>query len=241
MLRILRIAGIVVFALLVGISAHSLYRQYRSGELYEQYNSQRKASITLLSMSILSVIALGSAEVVLSRKSSGRRGYGSRHYREDDDHAQETLDAANIYSSPKTVDPWNGRRIRQSKKLQKPSKHAPERWMGIVRIYCSILPLVYAGACAFICMGEEYGAMEHWVLPSLFSCFFLISLLVAVGVFCKKAWGLSLGYLLAILNLLIFPYGTALGLLLIIGLVGAAPFFADHESRQRRKARSVSV
>lgn len=241
MLRILRIAGIVVFALLVGVSANSLFRQHANGELYEQYNSQRKASVTLLSISIFAVIALGAVEVVLLRKPSGRHGYGGRHYHEDDDPAQQTLDAANIYSSPKNADPWNGRRTRQAKKLHKPVIDGSERWMRVVRGYCSMLPLVYAGTCAFIYMRGEYGGMEHWILPSLFSGLFLISILVAVGIFCKKTWGLSLGYFLAILNLLIFPYGTVVGLLLIIGLVGAAPFFADHEIRKRRKARSVSV
>ena len=61
MLRVLRILGIVVFAVIVGISANNLWDMHQTGELTERYNSARKANVTMLVFSIMAVVGLGCA------------------------------------------------------------------------------------------------------------------------------------------------------------------------------------
>ena len=40
-MRVLRIAGIIAFALIIGYATNSLYKMYEVGSLFESYNSQR--------------------------------------------------------------------------------------------------------------------------------------------------------------------------------------------------------
>ena len=238
-MRVLRIAGIIAFALIIGYAANSLYTMYEAGSLFEGYNSQRADKIALLAISFLSMGVLGYIEVRGVRKEPEDYGFGGTHYREDPGEVIEGKLAC-IYTAPKTVDPWQGRREIESRNYN-PSKVAYEHWLDVVRVFCAILPFAYMVVCTSIWMSGNPHGQEYWVLPTLFSSLSLLSLIVAIGVFCMKKWGHSLGYLLAIINLVIFPYGTVIGLLLLIGLVGAAPAFSSHNVKFRRKATPVSI
>ncbi len=110
MLRVIRIIGIVVFALLVGFSGNSLREMHENGELMERYNSGRKANITLLSVSVVGVVALSWFELVGARRRGKRPGYGVRHYREEKAETPSDQDVTSIYSAPKSVDEWKSRR-----------------------------------------------------------------------------------------------------------------------------------
>lgn len=241
MLKVVRITAIVVFAIVVAFSAHSLSRMYSNGRLFDDYNSQRKSSITLLAVSILALFSLGSFELSQSRKSSRPRDYGGRDYRKDEANRLEGQDPSSIYAAPKTVDAWKGKRIVSSgNRRHRPVRELHETWMVLLRIACSVLPLVYIGVFGFLYMHGIGGSLEKWVYPTLCSMLILIAVLTAIGVFRRKTWGLSMGYLLSILNLVIFPIGTAMGLLLLIGLVGATPAFSSPSTRRRGRIRSMA-
>ena len=81
---------------------------HQSGELLEQYNNRRKANITLLSFSIVAVVALGYLEALHLRRLPERKGYGGRRDKEDREKEDDGLDSTSIYSSSKTVDDWKG-------------------------------------------------------------------------------------------------------------------------------------
>ena len=239
-MRVLRIAGIIAFALIIGYAANSLFNMYAAGSLFESYNSQRADKIALLAISFLSMGVLGYIEVMGSRSEQADRGFGGKHYREDRGEVIEGKQVTSIYTAPKNLDPWQGRREIESRRYN-PSKEAYENWLDVVRVFCAILPFTYMMVSVSIWMSGNPRGQEYWVLPTLFSTLALLSLLVAVGVFRMKKWGLSLGYLLAISNLIIFPYGTVVGLLLLIGLVGASPAFASHNIKHRRKVTPLSI
>ena len=239
-MRVLRIAGIIALALIIGYAVNSLYTMYASGSLFESYNSQRADKIALLVISFLSMGVLGYIEVMGLRNQPESNGFGGRHYREDRGEVIKGKEVTSIYTAPKTVDPWQGRYEIDSKGLNS-SKESYEYWMDMVRVFCAILPFAYMVVSLSIWMSGNPHGQEYWVLPTLFSTLALLSLVVAVGVFRMKKWGQSLGYLLSICNLIIFPYGTVVGLLLLIGLVGASPAFVSHNSKHRRKVTPVSI
>ena len=83
MLRIIRVIGIVIFALLIGLSANALTEMYESGQLLEKYNSARKSNITLLGISVLALAILGYFELTRGRRLAARRGYGGKSYNSD--------------------------------------------------------------------------------------------------------------------------------------------------------------
>ena len=238
-MRVLRIAGIIAFALIIGYAANSLFNMYAAGTLFEGYNSQRADKIALLAISFLSMGVLGYIEVMGSRSGREDRGFGGKHYREDRGEVIEGKQVTSIYTAPKTVDPWRGREI-ESRGIT-PAKEVYEHWLDVVRVFCAILQFAYMMVSVSIWMSGNPRGQEYWVLPTLFSTLALLSLLVAVGVFRMKKWGLSMGYLLAISNLIIFPYGTVVGLLLLIGLVGASPAFESHNIKHRRKVTPLSI
>ena len=239
-MRVLRIVGIIAFALIIGYAANSLFTMYTAGSLFESYNSQRADKIALLAISFLSMGVLGYIEVMGSRSGQANSGFGGKHYREDRGEVIEGKQVTSIYTAPKNPDPWQGRREIESRR-HNPSKEAYENWLDVVRVFCAILPFAYMMVSVSIWMSGNPRGQEYWVLPTLFSTLALLSLLVAVGVFRMKKWGLSLGYLLAISNLIIFPYGTVVGLLLLIGLVGASPAFASQNIKHRRKVTPLSI
>lgn len=240
-MRALRIAGIIAFAVIIGYAANSLYKMYESGSLFDSYNSQRADKVALLAISVLSMGVLACMEVLGSRNVQEYSAFGRKHYQEDRGEVITGTKTACIYTAPKTVDPWQGRR-ESAARMDYSSKALYDHWLHVVRVLCAILPIAYMVVCASIWMSGNPHGQEYWVLPTLFSCLALISLLVAVGVFRLKKWGLSLGYLLAVVNLVIFPYGTIVGLLLLIGLAGASPAFTIYKSKVRRKvARPVST
>jgi len=234
----LRVTGIVIFALLVGVSANSLYDMHESGQLLEKYNSSRKSNITLLGVSILALGVLGFFELTRVRRTEARRGYGGSAYDSDPEDAVDGLDTTSIYAAPKTMDAWQGRRTHASKsRSRKQQFEMTDVWMGLLRICCIVLPLLYLGLLVINLIRMNAAEGVVWLLPTVFSALIFLSLVTAFGVFRKKGWGMSLGYVLAICNLLVFPFGTAIGLFLLMGLVGSTPLFAVPASERRRNAR----
>ena len=237
MLRTLRIIGIVVFALLVGISANSLREMQETGTLLEKYNSSRKANITLLGFSFLSVGILGYFELSRIRRLTERRGYGGSAYSATEEKEVDGLDSASIYAAPATIDGWQGRRTRGSKSRHKEPMEMVSVWMGMLRVCCVLLPVLYVGLLLLSLMKIDSENTAAWLLPTLFSALTVFSLITAFGLFAKKGWGMTLGYLLAICNLLVFPFGTTIGLFLLMGLVGSSSLFIIPSSERRRQAR----
>lgn len=236
MLRLLRIVGIVVFALLLALSANNLEKMHKNGELLERYNSDRKANITLVTLSVIVVGILGYFELTRHRRLQERRGYGSAHRtgKEPVD-SGEAKDAADIYAAPKTIDDWQGRKARSPRSRHQQSADVAVSWMKLLRICCVVLPVLYIGML-FIILSK--GQSE--LLVAVFAGMAAFSTIVLFGIIAKRIWGLTLGYLLAVFNLLIFPYGTAAGLFLLVGLVGATPLFALKDHQRRRYSREKS-
>lgn len=107
-------------------------------------------------------------------------------------------------------------------------------------VICAVLPFLYLGLTFFQLMSEREEGLLAILLPTLFSGLFVLSVVTLIAVKLRKAWGLTLGYILAVCNLLIFPIGTGIGLLLLMGLVGASPVFAGLAMERRRAQRRKS-
>ncbi|WP_136065037.1 hypothetical protein [Pontiella sulfatireligans] len=209
-----------------------------SGELFERYNSARKANLTVLSVSVLVLGALGYFELTRSRRLALRRGYGDvRHRRDEPKDLSDGLESTSIYCAPETVDVWKGRRLRTPRSHSKDQVDIAEIWMVFLRVGCVVFPSVYLGLLAFQLIYGFSGTTEFTLLVSAFSVLALVSVVAAFGLLKKKPWGLASGYLLAILNLVVFPYGTAGGLFLLVGLVGATPTFVIPARERQRVAR----
>lgn len=241
MLRGLRILGIIVFALLVTFSANTLKSMHESGALMDRYNHGRKANITLLAISVLAVGTLGWFELLSMRRRLIRRAYGERRYTDKREGEQvEGLDSTSIYASPETRDEWKVRRSsksRQHRPRMADLKDQASFWMGLTRLCCVIMPILYLSLMGVRLINMDPTQEAAWLIPTGLGVLGAFSLIVAIGVFGLKTWGLSVGYVLAICNLVIFPYGTALGLFLLIGLVGSSSEFVLSQREKRRSKR----
>ena len=241
MLRIIRVIGIVIFALLIGLSANALTEMYESGQLLEKYNSARKSNITLLGISVLALASLGYFELTRGRRIAARRGYGAKNYTANNEKKQvESQESTDIYAAPETDEGWQNRRTRGSGSHRKQDMDMTHIWMSMLRICCAILPILYLGLLLLSLIKIDPQSPAAWFIPTLTSFIILFSLVTAFGLFAKKPWGMTLGYILAVFNLLIFPIGTAIGLFLLMGLVGATPLFevSPSDKRRRRKLKA---
>lgn len=236
MLRLLRISGILFFAVLIGFSANRLQELYEVGTLFEQYNSQRKADVTLLIISICGLATLGFFEFARSRRRVEQRGFGFASMKKEPEPAVDGQNSASIYAAPESIDEWQERSERVSKTRRRLSFEISGLWMSLLRVCCGVLPVVYLYTLVdylFFWLPTGAGSLG---LSILFPVLFLGSALASIGVLRKKVWGLNFGYAMAIFHLLIFPIGTAAGLVMLVGLMGATSEFAIPERERRRKA-----
>ncbi len=233
MLRVLRIIAILVFAVLVGISARRIQQLYTSGRLFEQYNSARRASITLFVFSVVGLGVLGYLEISRFKRHGQRRGYSPTQG--DGEPVVDGLDTASIYSRPESPDKWEGLRTRTSRSRHHKPFLFDNFWMGLLRVMVFSMPVVYALLLA-ACLAGWISTDMPMLCGGLGFIGFL-SLVAGVGIVWKKAWGLKVGYAIAMIHLLLFPVGTVIGLILLIGLVGAAPLFSLSSREQQRAAR----
>lgn len=238
MLRVLRIVGVVVFAVLVAFSAHRLRQLYQEGKLFDPYSSERKANVTLLGTSMLALGALGYFELTRERRRmSGRRGYAPV-LREQEEILPDTAKTSSIYSAPKTMGAWEGRRSHSSRSRHKHRLDPTALWIGLLEICCVVLLVAYMGLLVFrLVVGVADSTTFMWLTGAL-SVMTVLSAVTVAGVLLRKVWGLTFGYLLAICNLLLFPLGTAAGLVMLMGLVGATPLFILPARDRRREARN---
>ncbi|MEA2069020.1 MAG: hypothetical protein U9P12_07460 [Verrucomicrobiota bacterium] len=239
MLRALRVIGIIVFAVLVGIAANTLWKMHETGELLEAYNSSRKTNVTLIVFSLVALGTLGYFELAYVNRLGARRGYGSdRQAKGEGKDVVDSLDTTSIYAAPKTMDAWQGRRSHSSKSRHRRQKEPTTVWMGLLRICCVLMPFVYVGLLGInLAKVAGHATKAAWLLPSIFAGMTLVSIIASIGILTRKTWSMGIGYLLAMCNLMIFPVGTALGLFLLMGLVGASSEFASPDRERRRAAR----
>ncbi|MCF7818690.1 MAG: hypothetical protein K9M54_12510 [Kiritimatiellales bacterium] len=157
--------------------------------------------------------------------------------RDQENDVEDVGVTSSIYAAPKTIDAWQGRRTRSPKSRHKQSVDLSNIWMGLLRIWCMVLSVVYTGLLVLQVVFGVPGSQEYaWLIGALLFLA-LFSFVVVVGVLTRKAWGLTWGYLLAICNLLLFPIGTAAGLIMLLGLVGATPLFVIPARERRREER----
>lgn len=234
MLRLLRVTGILFFAVLIGFTANRLQGLFDDGTLFDRYNSARKANITLLVVSTFGLIVLGFFEFFRARRRLERRSYAP--VEKEEKPIDEGLDTASIYSSPETVDPWNGRRTRTSRSRHHKKIEPAQMWLGVLRIYSVVLPVVYSYVLANYLFFWLPSGGGNIILTILFPALLLLSVATSYGFLKKKTVGLHCGYASAIFHLLLFPWGTAAGLILLVGLVGATSEFAVSSRERRRKS-----
>ena len=233
MLRIGRIAGIFVCALFVGLAARSLL---------EGTGERHQADIAILLASFLSFAALGFFELTRvlrhERRRREQRFKGSRSVEEEA--AEFVPGSTDIYAMPETLEEWRGgRRPRSSgSHRRRRGTKMKSAWMSALRLFCVVVPLAYVGQLIVRLPWDGARESSEWVAPFVFLALFLLSVAVGVGVFSLRFWGLVLGYLLVLCNLFLFPYGTALGLLLLLCLAGSSPiFFAVARDRRHGTRR----
>lgn len=244
MVRLLYITGVVLCAVLIGYSANRLKQQYQDGTLFDEYNSQRRASIALLVASSLGLAAACVVEVVRIRRRFARSGGFGAMYGEKEPAAAERK-STSIYSAPVTVDAWEsppqritGRKSsRRSKSLPVLlSKDRTGLWMSLLRIYCGVLPVVYSYTLfnyLFFWLPDGAGT---WWLSILFPLLLLGAVLTSVGILRRRTWGRKIGFAMAMFHLLMFPIGTLGGFIMLIALIGATSEF-DVISRRRLRSR----
>ncbi|HEY5622014.1 MAG TPA: hypothetical protein VIR77_05370 [Pontiella sp.] len=236
MLRRIRLLGIIAFAWLVGLGASELIKMYRDGELFDRYNSDRKRNITMLAVSLSALTGLGYYELSRIRIRS-RYTFDFNPYRKDEERVQPGQISSSIYDAPVTKEDWDGNELRISNLDEIVRMESPEIWMGWLRACCILVPIIYsvlftAGLIKYMSSMEAV-----WILSSVFTLIFVFSIVTAVGVFKKAPWGMNMGFLLAIGNLVVFPYGTIMGLFLITGLVGAKSLFSEEKRIRKKMAR----
>ena len=234
MRRILCITGLLFFAVLIGDTAGRLQRLYKEGILFEQYNSQRKSVITLFSVSIFGLATLGAFEISRSRRRFERRGFVSMN--KGLEPVVDGLGETNIYDAPEAVDKWQGRNVRIPKSRHRQVPEMSGLWMGVLRVYCVVLPVLYLYTLVNYLFFWLPSGAGNWLLSILFPVLFLGSALTSAGILRKRTWGIHFGYFMAIFHLLIFPLGTAVGLVMLFGLLGVTSEFAIPERKRRRKA-----
>jgi len=234
--RLLRIVGILFFAALIGSTAGRLHELYVEGTLFEQYNNQRKACITLLTVSVCGLATLGTFEFLWSRRRFRRRSF--EPMMKEQEPVVEELGKTNIYDAPESVDKWQERRVRIPKPPRFQTPEMTGLWMGVLRVCCAVLPVLYFYTLVNYLFFWLPGGAGNLVFSILFPLLFLGSVLTSVGILKKKMWGVNFGYAMAVFHLLIFPLGTAVGLVMLFGLMGVTSEFTIPERKRRQKAMS---
>lgn len=232
MLRVLRITGVVFFAFLIGLFTYFLQQVYRSGVLLEGYSREWRSSVTLLVFSIIGFSLTGYFELIFLRQ---RKSVLS-DFPEQMDEASvcEGVNTANIYLAPKTLEKWQGHRTRTSKgKHLKPHK-ITIFWLKILRIASFSTLLTYT--LLFVtCLADSSVGLP--ALCSILGFMLMLSLVSVVGIITEEAWGLVVGYAIALVHLPVFPLGTVVSLILLVSLIGATPWFVFSTRERRRVSR----
>ena len=236
MSRILRFIGIIFFACLIGVSANALKSMYESGQLFETYNSSRKANITLLCVSLFAMTTLMDFELVRARRRMKKRRFGEvRHQPEDIEIAGGP---ANIYSAPQVWDEWKAPRSRSARSREQPTLDMTPIWQTTLRICCLTMPFLYILLYLQYTMRIEDAAQYRWLEIGILSSLLLFSAATNVGIYRQRPWGFICGYVMAVFSLLLFPFGTGVGLIMFLSLAGVTPLYVtakqDSEKAKRR-------
>ncbi len=249
MLRLLRIAGMGIAALVIGTSVQSLLRMQVSGALYEPYNHEPRAAAALIAVSMLGAAALAYFELRCFLQQRERRSYGRNRGPERDARDAQMHDHTDIYAAVESDELWTIRKPRSSRAHR--SRRRPARfnaaesipraggsiWVGVLTFAGVVQLLVYGGLVGVSFVFVQDDAVFSRLLQSVFSLLLALSVLLLVGILRRAVWGMTVGYLLAVCSLLIFPYGTAAGLFLVICLAGASGPIAA-AAKQRTRAAS---
>ncbi len=118
------------------------------------------------------------------------------------------------------------RQSHRSRSMKKDPNAEPEMaqiWMMVLRVFSVALPFAYAGIFAVVDTRPFLQTLGIWVFASICLLLAVLAILFAVSVFIEGTWGWVTGYLLAIMNLIVFPVGTGVGLVLLLLLFGASP------------------
>lgn len=234
MRRLLVITGMLFFAVLIVDTASRLQDQFEAGTLFDRYNSQRKADITLFTVSICGLATLGFLEFVRPKWMAKREAASplplSRQPVAKATH--HTTAPTNIYEAPKAMDEWEERQPQLSVAHRRLSVDMTGVWMAFLRIYCGVLPVVYLYTFLnYVFLWLPSGAGNIF-LSFIFPMLLLISVMASVGILKKRAWGAKFGYAIAIFHLLIFPFGTAAGFVMLIALVSTISEFSDPKRKR---------
>jgi hypothetical protein len=233
---VLRKSGVLFFAVLIGAAANHLQHMYVSGTLFERFNYGRKASLTILTVSLLGLITLVYFEFIRSKRRSKRQGFGSINVSEPP--SMDGLGATCIYSTPDTLDQFEDRPPRSSTSRNRDWLKISSLWISLLRILCMVFPVVYLYTLVDYFVFWLPSGAGNLSLTILFPVLLLISVLSLSGILLRRVWGMNFGYALAIFHLLIFPIGTAVGLVMLVGLVGASTEFKSSARVRSRKARA---
>ena len=239
MLRFIRVLGIIISAVLLAWSAYSVRNVFSSGEAYEKYNTAGRSRSALLVFSLIAFGGLSFLEISNIKKKSEKIRYGqTRRTRNEDE--TDGLDSSNIYSAPKSVDDWQSKQRRTMPRRHGNHVDFPKIWMSILSMLSLFLPVIYLGTLMWLWTSAEEVTTVTWFIRGYLMFVGLFSVIAAIGIITSRIWGQACGYCLATLNLLMFPYGIALGLILLVCLMGANPSFvtAAEQRKKRRKHRA---
>lgn len=240
MVRLLYISGMVFFAVLIGDAGNRLWKLYGTGTLFDQYNSDRRAAVTLLAVSSCGLATLCIIEFVRVRRRFESPAPLPEQFNEEPVVDEPT--STSIYTAPQIVDEWQGRQqrlitISSSRRRALPaiqSLKMTDMWMSVLRVFCGVFPVIYSYTLLnYLFLWLPQGAGNVF-LSILFPLLLLGSILTTIGILRRKPWGIKYGYAMAIFHLLIFPFGTAAGFVMLIALMGVTSEFTAPRHRFRR-------
>ena len=232
---VLRKSGVLFFAVLIGAAANHLRHMYVSGTLFEPFNYGRKAGLTILVVSLLGLITLVYFEFVRSKRRVKRQDFFPMNLL--DRPVMDGTGTTSIYSTPDTLDQFKDRPPRISTSRNRDWLKISSLWMSLLRILCMVFPVVYLYTLVDYFVFWLPSGAGNLSLTVLFPVLLLISVLSLIGILLRRVWGMNFGYAIAIFHLLLFPVGTAVGLVMLVGLVGASSEFKSSARVRSRKAR----
>ena len=235
MLRLLRILGIVVCAVFLGLAARSLL----DGDL-----ERNQVDVAVFSVSFFLFASLAAFEVSygIRRQRRHRRKFsGSRSATEPEAEREPAGRPADIYAVPPTQEDWKSRRRSHAsgRSRRRRTKKSGMVWLVILRILCVAYSLIYLGILLAALPWDGVKGPGTWTIPAIFMSLFLLSIAATIGAFVTTIWGLVVGFVLMLANLPLGAYGLAQGALLLLVLLGAMPlFFESPHERHSRHRRS---
>jgi len=135
-----------------------------------------------------------------------------------------------IYALPPTKEEWDVvRKYRSSRKRHGHKHHHHSATSKGWGIYINIIAIFWV--MTYVLMAAGYTAVTFYrggepIIAFLLWIMMLFVSAAAAGILQRRQWGQSLGFVLCVLHLIVFPVGSIFGLLMSLGLIVGCKSFS---------------